>query len=350
MPTDPVIEFVQRRFGTDAGLPTEATARVPIPDWLAGAGDEDTISVEVDDPIRVEGRVPRGPTPAANGTTAETLAFYLPFHFYRSKWGIYICASGVWSLARRLAFPKKLPDLDILRAAYYLLLEHERFHFCAEYAASRIEVVTPQACYSSYFKDKDASFHEEAVANAHTLRALSRKAAAKLVKAASAWMATQPQGYRDFKDWLPPRFTNGKRRAAVFMSPSSLANSLLLRPVYRGSPAYAWHPADFLFLQTTGRQIPIRIVLESSIPWLKVARPFPKDFGLQVYVHSNDHRPHHIHIDCPPGTPRTRYLWPQHSPYPGDPSLSTGEEKRLRKYLKVHGGAIARRVASIPWK
>lgn len=349
MPTDPVIEFAQRRFGTDAGLPTDATARAPIPDWLAGAGDEDTIPVEVDDPIRVEGPVPRGPTPAANGTTVETLAFYVPFHFYRTKWGIYIRAGGVWSLARRLALPKKLPDLNILRAAYHLLLEHERFHFCAEYAASRIEVVTPQACYSSYFKDKDASLHEEAVANAHALRALTRRASAKLVKTASAWMTAQPQGYRDFKNWLPPRLTDGKRQAALFMTPSGLTNRILAYKLTRSS-GYAFHPADFLFLQTTDRRIPIRIVLESSTPWLKLARPFPKDFGLQVYVHSNDHRPYHIHIDCPPGTPCTRYLWPERSPYPGDPSLSTGEEKRLRKYLKVHGRAIARRVATVPWK
>ena len=60
MSTDPVIEFAQRRFGTDAGLPAEPTARVPIPAWLTGAVDEVTIPVEVDDPIRVEGRVPRG--------------------------------------------------------------------------------------------------------------------------------------------------------------------------------------------------------------------------------------------------------------------------------------------------
>ena len=342
MSTDPVIEFAQQAFGTDAGLPADATARLPIPDWLAGAGDELIIPVEDDNPIRVEGRVPsrRGPNPVAEGTSVETLAFYLPFHFYSSKWGIYIRASGVWSLARRLALPKKLPDLDILRNAYYLLVEHERFHFCAEYAASRVEIVTAQTCYSNYFKDNDASLHEEALANAHALQALRRQASAKLAKDASAWMATQPQGYCDFKNWLPPRFTDGKRRATSFMTPTAaLANRLLSRR----------HPAEFLFLQTTVRQIPIRLILESSIRWLRVARPFPKDFGLQVHVYSNDHRPPHIHIECPPGTPRTRYRWPELSPLSGDRSLRTGEEKRLRKYLEVYGGAIAQRVATIPW-
>src|SRR5881628_3271791 len=153
MPSDPIVEFAQRRFGTDAGLPAEAVARAPLPDWIAGAVGEATVPAEGDDPIRVEGRVPtpHEPEPVADGTTAETLAFYLPFHFYRTTWGIYIRAAGVWALARRFALPGKLPDLSVVVCAYNLLLEHERLHFCAEYAASRIEVVTAQACYAEYF-------------------------------------------------------------------------------------------------------------------------------------------------------------------------------------------------------
>jgi hypothetical protein len=58
MSTDPVIEFGQQAFGTDAGLPPDATARLPIPDWLAGASDEVIVPAEVDDPIRIKGRVP----------------------------------------------------------------------------------------------------------------------------------------------------------------------------------------------------------------------------------------------------------------------------------------------------
>jgi len=345
MSIDPVIEFAQQAFGADAGLPADATARVPIPDWLDGASDEVIIPVDIDDPIRIEGRVPsrRGPNPVADGTSVETLAFYLPFHFYRHKWGIYIRTSGLWSLARRLALPVKLPDSAILRHAYCLLVEHERFHFCAEYAASRAEIVTTRTWYSDYFKDNQAGPHEEALANAHALVALKRKASAKLVKAASAWMATQPQGYCDFKNWLPPRFMEGKRWATCFMTRLAFIKNRLLHGI--GS-----YPAEFLFLQTTARQVPIRIILEPSTPWLKVARPFPKEFGLQVHVHSNDHKPPHIHIDCPPGTPRTRYQWPELSPLDGDPSLRTSEEKRLRKYVEVYRGAIAQRVATIPWK
>ena len=65
---------------------------------------------------------------------------------------------------------------------------------------------------------------------------------------------------------------------------------------------------------------------------------------------SNDHKPPHIHIECPPGTPRTRYHWPELTPLRDDRPLRAAEEKRLRKYLEVHGPAIDRKITSTPWK
>jgi hypothetical protein len=157
MASDPIVEFAQLRFGTDAGLPADAVTRGPLPDWVGGAADETRVPAEADNPITIEGRVPmpHEPQPAADGTTAEMLAYYLPFHFYRTAWGIYIRSAGVWALARRLALPKKLPDANVLASAYNLLLDHERLHFFAEYASSRVEVVTAGACYDAYFKRQD---------------------------------------------------------------------------------------------------------------------------------------------------------------------------------------------------
>src|SRR5256885_4456701 len=220
MPSDPIVEFAQRSFGTDNGLPPEATRRSPVPDWLARAADEAKVRAEGDDSIRVEGRVPTPDEPdhVADGTTAEVFAFYLPFHFYRSTWGIYIRLAGVWKLARRLALPKKVPDLSVLACAYKFLLEHERHHFCEEYAASRIEVVTAQSSYREYFRDVDATEHEEAVANASAMRELQRYADARVVTAVVSWMGSQPSGYRDFEQCMPPRFVAAERRSATFMS------------------------------------------------------------------------------------------------------------------------------------
>jgi hypothetical protein len=311
------------------------------------------VPAEADDPIEVEGRVPRRgvPEPVPDGTTVEDLAFYLPFHFYLTAWGIYIRAAGVWALARRFALPRIRPDASGLAYAYKLLLEHERLHFLAEYAASRIEIVTAQDCYDAYFKYEEAGLHEEALANAQALRGLRRSTPSKLVESAAKWMATQGPGYNDFKEWLPPRFTDGERRVVAFMTRHAAAkNRLALSPMPTSTSAYAWHPAEFLFRNTALPSVPVYIILDLSVPWVRVARPFPKQFGLQVFVYSNDHNPPHMHIECPPGTKRTRYRWPELKPLPGDNPLASSEEKCLRQYLAAHGHAIERKITSIPWK
>lgn len=183
--SDLVIDFAQNRFGTDAGLPPDAVHRPPLPDWVAGAigrvgeqapveedltsdiADEPRVVVaETSDPLRVEGKITmRGqPEPASDGSVPDALAYYLPFHFYPNTWGIYIRAAGVWSLARRFALPNRLPGPSELAAAYDLLLEHERFHFIAEYAAARVEVITVNdPWYPDYFKREKGACKQSCV-------------------------------------------------------------------------------------------------------------------------------------------------------------------------------------------
>jgi hypothetical protein len=154
-------------------------------------------------------------------------------------------------------------------------------------------------------------------------------------------MLTQPEGYRDFRQWLPPAFDEGRRQAAVHMSRAKASVNVLVN----GS-----HPAEFLFFRVNPGRSPVRIVLDAALPWLRVAKPFPVQFGLQVHVRTNDHKPPHIHIDCPPGTPYTRYLWPDLVPFPKDPRLRSSQEKSLRLYVERHGEAIARKVTSVAWQ
>jgi hypothetical protein len=154
-------------------------------------------------------------------------------------------------------------------------------------------------------------------------------------------MATQSPGYCDFSKWLPPRFNDGERQAAALMTVESFVlNGLTV----------AQHPAEFLFRNASSHPVPVYIILDLAVPWLRVVKPFPKDFGLQVYVYSNDHKPPHIHIECPPGTRRTRYQWPELTPLPRDPRLGTSEEKRLREYVHLYGRGIGRKVTAISWK
>jgi len=369
MATDPIVEFAQFRFGTDAGLPADAVARAPLPDWMAvpvgkaappAEGVEEAaatgeavpavaVPVDVDNPIIVEGRVVvrDQPGPAADGITGDVLAYYLPFHYYRTAWGIYIRAAGLWALARRLALPRKVPNANFVSCAYSLLLDHERLHFFAEYAASRVELITAVAHYDPYFKRREGVLHEEALANAYALRRLRRSASPRLVRAAADWMATQGRGYCDFRKWLPPNFAGGERTAACFIT---IDQAVMLGMVCVACNTSAPYPAEFLFRNLARRQVPTYVVLDHSIRWIRVVKPFPKDFGLQVHVHANDHKPPHIHVECPPGTPYSRYQWPDLNPLRGDPRLGARDEKRLEQYVALHGAAIGRKIAAIPWK
>jgi hypothetical protein len=351
MPNDLIIDFAQHRFGTDNGLPSGAVNRAAMPDWMRSEAEEGArIQIDSNDLIRVEGDVPadKGPMPVGDGITIDVLAYYLPFHFYRTTWGVYIYVGGVWALARRLAPQKKVLDSNVLQCAYNLLLQHELLHFCAEYAASKIEVITQKARYKTYFGNKDASLHEESLANARALRSIPRYGS--FFSEAAAWMRTQGAGYCDFEEWLPARFIAGERWASVLMTgPAPVANRVL-NPMPRGASACAWHPAEFLFRYAAERCVPIYIILDPSVPLVQIAKPFPKYRGLQIFVCTNDHKPPHIHINCPPGTPYTHYQWPDLTPLPGYRSLSAADEKNLQKYAGKFGSDIKRKIMAISWK
>lgn len=364
MSRDAIVEFVQTKFRPRERFSDNTGTRPPLPDWIARRrGDEP--SSEADEPMRVDGGPRLGetirvegdpnldePPPAADGVTPDALAFYLPFHFYLKSWGIYVRTSGVWTLARRLEQASRLPRSDALDFAYRILLDHERLHFIAEYAASRIEVLTAQEVYKAYFAETEAGLHEEALANARALEGSKRvKAFQPFYKPAILWMDRQGPGYSDFLKWIGAHFIDGERRSAAFMTiPAAVANRLALSPKPARASEYAFHPADFLLHDIPLRSVPLYIVMDRSALWLRVAKPFPKDFGLQVFTHSKEHKPPHIHIECPPGTFRTRYRWPELIPVDNNPPLRSGEEEDLRRYVLKHHAAIDKRVKAIPWQ
>jgi hypothetical protein len=346
MANDPVIDFAQDLFGSDDE--PSGGGRAPVPAWVAGATAETVTVVSGEVTIRTEGDLPLTLDDAPPASThPDDLAYYLPSHFYRDRWGIYVRAAGVWTLARHLS---KRPTLDDLRFAYDALLLHERFHFFAEYAASRLEVVTAASRYREYFRVKHATLHEEATANAHAVSRLPHHGHAHRLASLQDWMLTQPDGYRQFRNALPPRYTTALRDAAAYMFRAPGRNKKVVIASVTNKLVHGSHPAEFLFTAINPRRSPTFVVLDASVPWLRVTKPFPKQFGLQVHVFPNDHKPPHIHIDCPPGNAFTRYLWPDLKPYPGDARLRKADEKGLQRYLVVHGNAIAKKVGTVPWQ
>lgn len=74
-----------------------------------------------------------------------------------------------------------------------------------------------------------------------------------------------------------------------------------------------------------------------------VLRPFPKAYGMQVLVHSNEHPPPHVHIQVD-GRDYTRYAWPSLQPLKGDAALPGQVRRALNRYVKKYGASIDERV------
>src|SRR5438445_13719866 len=115
-----LVEHIQTHFGDFRGLPAVPPASSPnaasrsnddavnarvaqadrpaLPTWLREPESLDT--ADQFDPWVIEGEVPPPDPPSGvDHWGADVLAFYLPFHFYREEWGIYLRASGIIYLA-----------------------------------------------------------------------------------------------------------------------------------------------------------------------------------------------------------------------------------------------------------
>jgi hypothetical protein len=369
-----LIEFVQEHYSSLQGVPdarqrnpNHAYApspddpnaiqgeRPPEPDWLPEEDDPSVVAIGVDEVLSPEGELqPTATEPgrSGDGVTIDTLAFYLPYHFYPSRWGIYLKTSGILLVASLLKGALfSLPDEDLVQLAEKILFEHEFFHFVAETACARAEVVAKTRLYDVYYPHPFGAPHEEALANAHAFRKALLRQPPPVKKAVSTWMKGQGPGYRDFDNWLGrARFEDGCRRSAHYMLQpiGGIVSSSGASPAGRVVAARGGHgpvaPADFLFALPTRKSVPTRLVVDTKVGILK---PFPKYAGMRVVVHTNDHPPPHFHIERPPGRPVTRYLWPGLTPYPGDPDLSSSAEKELRTYVERFGAEMGEKVRSV---
>lgn len=270
----------------------------------------------------------------------DTLAYYLPFHTHTSNWGIHLRESGVLAVACILKGSRLNPgDSGFIDRGREVLLNHEHFHFQAEVACARAEVVLKLRIYDAYFNDGFATAHEEALANASAYRGLRREPAV-IQDRVSTWMKHQGPGYREFDKWVDSgKFRTGCRRAGQHM--------LRFGP-RPGRP----EPVEFLFDSIGRLKPPINMVLDASLA--SVLKPLPKAHGMRVLVHTRDHPPPHIHIEIPPGRAFTRYRWPKLQPLNGDPDLSSDRRKDLDAYLADYGREIDAKVRAVypgvePW-
>jgi hypothetical protein len=347
---------------TDPSEEQTAMSRPPVPDWVE-AGTR--IPVRPGDKLVSES--PLAETDAAPRGPADVLAYYLPFHFYSAgRWGIYLRADGIRSLAAYLASASKSRSVPsrALDVATAILDEHERWHFFAEVACSRAEVLqlAEFSLYRHYFADPQATAIEEALCNAHAFRSALRGQPQGVRQRVETWMRSRGGGYGDFKKCLSARASTGWRRSAVdrmLMAGSLLIknpagkNGVLMRSgpnaavmwFYGRPPRTETTPTEFLFNSIPRSATPLYLV--QDVQAIGVLRPFPKYLGIQLFIHTNDHPPPHVHLHIPPGREVTRLKWPEYEPLPGDRELNGKERKRLRQYLARHGREIERKMRSI---
>lgn len=295
--------------------------------------------------------VSQSPPPAI-----DVLAYYLPFHFYADKWGIYVRASGILSVAFMLASASgRALSNDLLNLAASILVQHERFHFFSEIACSRAELVLPDELYRHYFHDRRATAIEEALCNAYVLRTVLRGRPTDVRDQVEQWMLTQGPGYAAFRKCLSSSaFARWCQVATNKMCCSSrgvLVSSSGIRAggvtLTRKHPSqrYAPAPTEFLFAGLARSTAPTLLVRDA--PSVGVLRPFPKYAGMRILVHTHDHPPPHIHVEVPPGRDLTRLTWPTLEPIPGDSPLSRQQRTSLDDYLAKYGEEIDQKVRKV---
>ncbi|MEJ5375394.1 MAG: hypothetical protein WHX93_02310 [bacterium] len=286
---DDLVKFIQDNFADPkdtippppAGRDTEADTklpgdeeiwrdlspleRAPVPDWLVPG---DGVLLKPGERIQVLG--PPEPPAEVPVHIVEVLAYYLPFHFYRQFWGVYIRARGILHLVSVLASSQEDANhQEMTDLAWDVLFHHEMFHFFSEIACSRAEIVLEGSLYTSHFHDRWATALEEALSNANAVRKSLRGRSSSLGRTLKDWMRRQGPGYRDFHKCLAPsNFRKWCRVQAIRMvshgteiTPRSLrAGSVRIQ---LGKGGQVWGPLEFLFGLTNRLIAPVYFVTDA---------------------------------------------------------------------------------------
>lgn len=372
-----LIELVQSKFGNDHGIPNGLPKERPrLPGWIEGSIGN-AIEIEKDDYFILEGPpYPIDEDAQKEATIEEYFAYYLPFHFYKKDWGIYIRALGIEQLAAIL-------NINDPKIAKDILFYHELFHFITELAVSRVESKLDRPIYSlsgfssgallrkglfGYFFDSQASLLEESLANAYSYNSLRKSNRRQLLRELYNWMRGLAPGYRDFYRWIGKKFDKGLENNVdiiknickkFFLKSDGLYIGWLNIPIDKDEKFFISqknylkrlekNPTSIFFLKG-GIYPPTYFVIDISGSRLLLVKPFPKKYGIQIFVHANDHKPPHIHIWLIKNNIETKYEWPVLQPLPGCMKLPRKYKKSLENYVQVYGVKIEENIRKAVWK
>jgi hypothetical protein len=292
------------------------------------------------------------PTPSPQDAAApgrigtEALAYYAPFHFYGpGRWGIYIRDWGLTYLACVYKGNSHLAPADtwILRGAYRFLLEHERFHFRTEVAATRLHFMTGSPnLYNAHFHDRYASWLEEGMANASAYRELMGGPFSPIspmlkdfVDFLGSWMQTQPSGYRHYEQWSRSDYYYARGMRAT--TARLLELDVTHQPMLRHADPYT---LDLNKRSSSYSFLPVRRVHDSGCAILSSFKPFPKANGMQAFVYTRDHPPPHVHVEFIGSGRMIKVRWPDLGLLDKNLRISNAEHQAVRNYLAANEDEI----------
>ena len=102
---------------------------------------------------RIDQEVHSGQGPS---TGIDALAWYSSFHNFRREWGIYIPILSLVYIARRWLKRLGIPLERKLQVAFWLVHEHELFHFATDYMVAQWEILLNVPCWVILMEQKRA--------------------------------------------------------------------------------------------------------------------------------------------------------------------------------------------------
>lgn len=104
-----------------------------------------------------------------SGSTPDTLAFYISYHYSRQRWGIYLLRSGVLKLAKHLV-SRGLGYLEAIEISRMFLIRHELTHFQTDFGITGLELSIRKPIYLKFrdeirLKSPGWNLIEEGLAN-----------------------------------------------------------------------------------------------------------------------------------------------------------------------------------------
>lgn len=160
----------------------------------------------------------------------DFIAYYQPYHYFGSNWGIYYYKSKLCGLAYSFARNTGDPFDEIFHLCTRAIFEHEALHFRVEYFSFVAEGLTRRPLYTpfrAHAREEDNtpwSNKEEALANAYIFS--SKANGLGLIKEYMRELCRiSPAGYRDFHCFLMGKAQINEQKVLDFLNTEILRNN-----------------------------------------------------------------------------------------------------------------------------